>query len=82
MPDLDGPEPFYEQIADVLAGRIADGTYALRSRIPAEAALTEEFEVSRPTVRRAVALLVDRGLVRTSRGKGTYVVSLTPRSGA
>lgn len=78
MPDLDGPEPFYEQIAGIIAARIADGTYPLRSRIPAEAELIEEFEVSRPTVRRAVALLVERGLVKASRGKGTYVIRTTP----
>jgi GntR family transcriptional regulator len=71
--DLDGPEPLYEQIADLLAARIADGTYPPRRRIPSEAALCEEFDVARPTARAAVALLVDRGLVRTVRGKGTYV---------
>jgi GntR family transcriptional regulator len=72
--DLDGPEPLYEQIADVIAARIADGTYPPRRRIPSEAALCEEFDVARPTVRSAVALLVARGQVRTVRGKGSFVV--------
>ena len=72
--DLDGPEPLYEQIADVLAARIADGTYPPRRRVPSEAALCEEFGVARPTARSAIRLLVDRGLVRTVRGKGSYVV--------
>lgn len=72
--DLDGPEPLYEQIAAVLAGRIADGTYQPRRRIPSEAALCEEFSVARPTARAAVALLVERGLVTTVRGKGSFVV--------
>lgn len=71
--DLDGPEPLYEQIADVLAARIADGTYPPRRRIPSEAAICEEFGVARPTARSAIRLLVDRGLVRTMRGKGSYV---------
>lgn len=72
--DLDGPEPLYEQIAAVLTARIADGTYLPRRRIPSEAALCEEFGVARPTVRSAVALLVERGLVKTVRGKGVYVI--------
>jgi DNA-binding GntR family transcriptional regulator len=72
--DLDGPEPLYEQIAVVLATRIADGTYPPRRRVPSEAGICEEFTVSRPTARAAVQLLVERGLVVTVRGKGTYVV--------
>jgi len=72
--DLDGPEPLYEQIAAILAGRIADGTYPARRRIPSEAGIVEEFSVSRPTARAAVQALVERGLVETVRGKGSYVV--------
>ncbi|WP_036963663.1 GntR family transcriptional regulator [Promicromonospora kroppenstedtii] len=71
--DLDGPEPLYAQIAAVLAARIADGTYPARRRIPSETELTEEFDVSRPTVRQAIQVLRDRGLAETVRGKGTYV---------
>jgi GntR family transcriptional regulator len=77
--DLDGPEPMYEQIAAVLAARIADGTYPPRRRVPSEAAICEEFEVSRPTARSAVAVLANRGLVITVRGKGTYVNELGPQ---
>ena len=72
--DLEGPEPLYEQIAAVLAARIADGTYQPRRRIPSEAGICDEFDVSRPTARAAVALLIERGLVVSVRGKGSYVV--------
>jgi DNA-binding GntR family transcriptional regulator len=71
--DLDGPEPLYEQIAAILAARITDGTYPPKRRIPSEAGIVEEFDVSRPTARAAVQLLVERGLVITVRGKGSYV---------
>jgi GntR family transcriptional regulator len=47
--DLDGPEPLYEQIARIIAARIADGTYPPRRRIPSEAGIVAEFDVSRPT---------------------------------
>jgi DNA-binding GntR family transcriptional regulator len=76
--DLDGPEPLYEQIAAILGARIADGTYPPRRRIPSEAAIVEEFAVSRPTARAAVQLLVQRSLVVTVRGKGSYVVDQPP----
>ncbi|MFC8945897.1 GntR family transcriptional regulator [Streptomyces rochei] len=78
--DLDGPDPLYEQIAAVLTARIADSTYPPRRRIPSEAAICDEFSVSRPTARAAVQLLVERGLVRTVRGKGSYVVDEPPRA--
>ena len=78
--DLDGPEPLYEQIATVLAARIADGTYPPRRRIPSEAAIVDEFNVSRPTARAAVQLLVQRGLVHTVRGKGSFVVDSPPQT--
>ncbi|MFE9170864.1 GntR family transcriptional regulator [Streptomyces kebangsaanensis] len=78
--DLDGPEPLYEQIAAVLAARIADGTYPPRRRIPSEAGIVDEFGVSRPTARAAVQLLVERGLVHTVRGKGSFVADSPPQT--
>lgn len=78
--DLDGPEPLYEQIAAVLAARIVDGTYQPRRRVPSEADIVAEFGVSRPTARAAVQLLVERGLVVTVRGKGSYVVDDPPQA--
>ncbi|MFF9714835.1 GntR family transcriptional regulator [Streptomyces sp. NPDC014603] len=72
--DLDGPDPLYEQIARILEERITAGTYQPRRRIPSEAQIVDEFGVSRPTARAAVQLLVDRGLVHTVRGKGSFVV--------
>lgn len=73
-----GPEPLYRQIADVIAEGIANGTYEPRRQIPSEAAICEEFDVSRKTARAAVALLAERGLVVTVRGKGSYVLDSEP----
>lgn len=71
--DLDGPEPLFRQVAAVLRARIEDGTYPVNRRIPSEEALCEEFDVSRPTVRQALALLRADGLIRAVRGRGTFV---------
>ena len=54
--------------ADIDAGRLAPDT-----RLPAEMELAQQYGVSRVSVRRAIALLRDRGKVVTVHGRGTYV---------
>lgn len=71
--DLDGPDPIYQQIAAVIAQRIRDGVYQPHRPIPSEAAMQDEFGVSRKTARQAVRVLNEQGLTRTVKGKGTYV---------
>jgi GntR family transcriptional regulator len=74
MPDWDAAEYVYVQLADELAGLIRDGTYPPGFRLPSEAELAELYEVARPTVRQALSLLRDRGLVVTLHGRGSLVV--------
>ena len=76
VPDLDpdSPVPLYEQLASTLREQIDAGRIA--ARLPSEPSLVQEYGVSRGTVRRAVALLIDSGYARVSRGRGTFV---TPR---
>ena len=76
--DLDGPEPMYRQIAAIIAGRIADGTYPPNRRAPSEADICKEFDVSRRTARSAYAVLREQGWIVTSPGKGTYVNKRSP----
>ena len=71
--DLDGPEPLKRQIADILRAGITDGTYPPNRRLPSEHELCETYRVSRDTARAATAILVEEGLARTVRGKGTFV---------
>lgn len=65
--------PAYLLIADAISDRIASGAYRAGDQLPTEARLREEFGVSPMTVRRAVNILLDRGLVSTTQGKGTFV---------
>jgi len=69
--DPDSPELIYAQVARVLRDRVQDGTYT--NRLPGELDLASELGVSRPSVRRAVAILVDEGVLVVVRGKGMYV---------
>jgi GntR family transcriptional regulator len=66
-------EPLYSQLAAILRRRIESGDLARLDPLPSETTLTQEYGVSRDTVRRAVAVLRDEGLVFTVAQRGTYV---------
>ncbi|MGV3613745.1 MAG: GntR family transcriptional regulator [Fimbriimonas sp.] len=67
----------YQQIAEELRHRIATGVYGSRLPLPSERALEQEFGIHRATVRRALSLLTDEGLLSRSPGRRAYT-----RSGA
>lgn len=71
--DRDGPEPLHKQLARILRDRCKDGTYAPSRKIPSITRLMQEFEVADGTVRKAIALLVDEGILMTTPGLGTFV---------
>ena len=63
----------YERLAGMLRDRIAAGVYAREDKLPSEMELMDESGLSRSTVRHALKVLVDEGLVRTERGRGAFV---------
>lgn len=67
--------PLPAQLADRLRQRIADGHWGPGHRLPSEQDLATEYGVSRPTVRSAVARLVDSGMLRVRHGAGTFVTA-------
>lgn len=67
------PIPAYLHIANTIADRIGAGDYRPGDQLPTESQLRREFGVSPATVRRAINILLDRGLVTTTQGKGTFV---------
>lgn len=66
-------EPLYLQLAAILRRQITSGTLARLDPLPSETTLTQQYEVSRETVRRAVGVLRDEGLVFTVAQRGSYV---------
>ncbi|MDP2015799.1 phosphonate metabolism transcriptional regulator PhnF [Hydrogenophaga sp.] len=66
-------EHFWTQIANEIAQAIGQGVYPPGERLPSEHSLAERFGVNRHTIRRSLAALVQRGLVRAEQGSGTYV---------
>lgn len=75
MPEIDrgSPVPPYIQLAEILRAQIRSGELPAGARLPGLRSLRQEFDLAEFTVRKAVALLRDEGLVVTSRGMGTYV---------
>jgi GntR family phosphonate transport system transcriptional regulator len=63
----------WRQVADGIERGIADGRFPAREKLPGEIEIAETYRVNRHTVRRALATLAERGLVRAERGSGTYV---------
>lgn len=71
--DHEGPVTPYRQLAEILRARIARGDWAEGRPIPSETRLVQEYGLARSTVRRAIAVLVEEGVVWTVQGRGTYV---------
>lgn len=71
--DPSSPIPMYLQIHRSLTERIHSGEWPRGTQIPTEAELCEAYDVSRITVRQALALLTRDGLVVRGRGRGTFV---------
>ena len=69
----DGISPLYRQLMQKLRADIASGKYPTHSRIPSETELCDAYQVSRVTVRKALAELTREGLLRRMQGKGTFV---------
>lgn len=72
--DRTSPVPLYFQAAQHLQQLIESGTYTPGTRLDNEIALADQLGLSRPTMRRAIEYLVDRGLLVRKRGVGTQVV--------
>ncbi len=68
--------PAYAQLAQILRQRISGEIYTSGSRLPSEAAIAKSFKVSAMTVRQAVGVLVNEGLVERIQGRGTFVKRL------
>jgi GntR family transcriptional regulator len=63
----------YQEIADRLRAQIDSGVLHPGKRLPSEPELVRTFDASRNTVRLALALLTNQGLVVTRQGLGSYV---------
>jgi GntR family transcriptional regulator, phosphonate transport system regulatory protein len=63
----------WRRIADEIEQSIARGVFKPGGKLPGEMEIAARFAVNRHTVRRAIAALAERGVVRAERGSGTYI---------
>ena len=73
MAGIERPGPLYQQVAAAIRQGIANGEFPPGAPLPSEAQLIERYEVSRPTVRNAIAALRSEGLIEVRHGKGSFV---------
>lgn len=71
------PAAVHAQISDDFRARIASGEWPASYRLPSEPELASQLSVSRGTLRRALRTLIQEGLLRQVRGRGTFVTSTT-----
>jgi GntR family transcriptional regulator len=74
---IGNPDYTYVQAADVIAARIAAGE--ITHRLPAERDLAAELGVAYQTLRHAMKVLRERGLIITRQGRGTFVAPAAGR---
>lgn len=74
-PDLkhSSPVPLYMQIVEHIASAVERGDLAPGEKLPAGRDLAEEWEVGYSTVTSGVRVLIERGILVTGQGKGTFV---------
>lgn len=76
--DENSPLPKYSQLSERLAELITNGTLTAQTRLPSENELYDLLNVSRSTIRKALADLEDRSLVYRRQGQGSFVAAITP----
>ena len=69
------PRPLYQQLADLLKQQIQAGAYLPGSRLESEPEIATRYDVARGTVRQALDLLVEQGMLDRIQGKGTFIAA-------
>jgi len=72
---LEGDErlPLYQRLADLLRDEISKGKRKPGDRLPSENVIAEDYGLAPGTIRKALAQLVDDGILERVQGRGTYV---------
>jgi DNA-binding FadR family transcriptional regulator len=73
LPPLERNVPLAAQVAERIRARVESGEWAVGTRLPPEHQLSDQFGLSRNTVREALRALVHAGLLEARVGDGTYV---------
>lgn len=75
----ESPIPAYYQIQQDLLDRINNHEWLVNEMLPPESVFLDEYNVSRVTLRQALAELEKDGIIRKERGKGSFLKAITPK---
>lgn len=78
----DTTEHLYEAVYHGLIEEITNGRYGKGDMLPTENEIAESYEVSRITTKKALGMLVEEGVIRRVRGKGSFVINVPESKGA
>jgi GntR family transcriptional regulator, arabinose operon transcriptional repressor len=78
MASKDDSQPLYQRIYQYLSEEIVSGRFRPGDRVPSEKELSEQFEVSRITSKKALEMLSDEGVIERVPGKGSFVAEAVP----
>jgi GntR family transcriptional regulator len=70
---MQSPVPLYHQLKEYILAKIEGGEWPPGYRVPSETELSNQFSISRATVRQAIQVLANQGLVEKRQGSGTFV---------
>lgn len=76
------PVPLYFKIKRILEGRVLAGEFPVGSQLPAEHEFCREYAASRNTLRKALELMEQEGVIQRFRGKGSFVRKLPVEAAA
>ncbi len=71
--DHEGPVPVYQQLANILREEIMSGRLRAGRPVPSERTLVQTYGVAVGTIKKAMQVLRNEGLVYTVIGRGVYV---------
>lgn len=71
--DRESFEPAYNQLVNILRRKIAQGEFLPGDKLPSEAELCSQYQVSSITARRAIKILVEQDIALTRQGQGTFL---------
>jgi len=71
----DNENPLYVSLAKLLQTQVIEGELLPGSQLPTIEQIAKQYGVAKVTVRQAIGLLTDKGLVQSIQGKGTYVAT-------
>jgi GntR family transcriptional regulator len=68
------PTPLYQQLANIVEAMIDNGDYGPGQVLPGVGTMAQEYGLAKGTVRAAMQVLRERGLIVTMPARGSYVV--------